>query len=99
MQENESIATLPMYIPMVSYILIHFADLIIDCEGQDCSEKERSVFTPLTWVALIGLISMLLPESAFSKGLYTFCMNGGMIIWFVREFFRNREGIINVNKV
>ncbi len=53
-------------------------------------KKREAFFTPLTWCAVIGLISIILPESAFSKGLYTFCMNGGMIIWFVRELIRKK---------
>jgi hypothetical protein len=44
----------------------------------------EAFFTPLTWICLIGGTSMLLPECAFSKGLYTFCMNGGLLVWFIR---------------
>ena len=79
---------------LLSYIilLIAFADLIIViARGRTILKKTEAFFTPLTWIALIGLISMILPESAFSKGLYTFCMNGGMIIWFVREIFGSRR--------
>ena len=54
--------------------------------------RHEAFFTPLTWICFIGTVSMLLPESAFSKGLYTFCMNGGMIVWFARMiFFRKPE--------
>ena len=48
----------------------------------------------LLLICVIGIISMILPESAFSKGLYAFCMNCGMIIWFVRELFRKQEEIM-----
>ncbi len=29
--------------------------------------------------------------SPFSKGLYTFCMNGGVIVWFVRLLIRRNK--------
>ncbi len=37
---------------------------------------------------IIGAVSMVLPASPFSKGLYTFCMNGGMSVWFIRLILR-----------
>lgn len=79
---------------LLSYfiLLVAFADLIIAiARGKTTLKKREILLTPLTWIALIGLISMVLPESVFSKGLYTFCMNGGMIIWFTRELFRKQE--------
>lgn len=81
-------------------LLVAFADLIIViARGKTLLKKNEAFLTPVTWICVIGIMSMVLPESAFSKGLYTFCMNGGMIIWFVRELFRKREEITDVDKV
>lgn len=75
--------------------LVAFADMIIViARGRKTLRKREAFFTPITWICVIGLISMLLPESPFSKGLYTFCMNGGMIVWFIREMLRKEINII-----
>ena len=76
---------------LLSYLvlIVAFVDLIIViARGKTTLKKREAFLTPVTWIAMISLVSMLLPESAFSKGLYAFCMNGGMIIWFIREIFR-----------
>ena len=74
----------------ISYFIILAAmiDLIIViARDRTYLRRREAFFTPLTWICVIGGASMLLPESAFSKGLYTFCMNGGMIVWFIRMMF------------
>ena len=75
----------------IAYFLIAIAlvdFIIVIARGRTTLKKREAFFTPLTWIFVIGLISMVMPVSAFSKGLYTFCMNGGMIVWFVREICR-----------
>ena len=68
--------------------IIAMIDLILAIAKKKTNLRRREAFfTPLTWICLIGGVSMLLPESAFSKGLYTFCMNGGMIVWFIRMMY------------
>lgn len=84
---------------LLSYgiVLVVFADMIIViARGKTILKRREAFFSPVTWICVIGLVSMLLPESAFSKGLYAFCMNGGMIIWFTREIICKREGENNV---
>ncbi len=74
----------------ISYFIFIVAmiDLILTIvRGRTYLSRREAFFTPLTWICLIGGISMLLPISAFSKGLYTFCMNGGMIAWFIRMMY------------
>ncbi|MBQ9609929.1 MAG: hypothetical protein IJV15_10875 [Lachnospiraceae bacterium] len=74
------------------FIAIALVDfIIVIARGRTTLKKREAFFTPLTWILIIGLISMIMPVSAFSKGLYTFCMNGGMIVWFVREIYRRFE--------
>ena len=74
----------------LSYIVIFaaFIDLMIVIAAERTFlSRKHAFFTPLTWICLTGVISFILPESAFSKGLYTFCMNCGMIVWFVIMMF------------
>ncbi len=75
---------------LVGYIILGIAliDLIIViARGKTKLKRTDAFITPLTWILLIGAVSMILPASPFSKGLYTFCMNGGMIVWFIRLIF------------
>ena len=71
---------------LIAYLIvaISLTDLVVViARGRTVLKRTDAFFTPLTWMALIGVISMILPSSPFSKGLYAFCMNGGMIIWFI----------------
>lgn len=72
---------------LIAYLILAVAmiDLIIViARGKTKLKRKEAFFTPLTWIVLIGAVSMMLPASPFSKALYTFCMNGGMIAWFIR---------------
>ncbi|MCR4867691.1 MAG: hypothetical protein K5921_12245 [Lachnospiraceae bacterium] len=71
---------------LIAYLIvaISLTDLVVViARGRTVLKRTDAFFTPMTWMALIGVISMILPSSPFSKGLYAFCMNGGMIIWFI----------------
>lgn len=50
--------------------------------GKTFLRKSALFFIPAVPAAVIILVSMLIPPSPFSYGLYTFCMNGGMLVWF-----------------
>lgn len=50
--------------------------------GKTSLKKRTAVFTPLIWMAIINVVANIIPTTAFSYGLYTFCMNGGMLVWF-----------------
>ena len=72
---------------LIAYFILVIAmiDLIIMiAKGRTKLERSDAFTTPLTWMILIGAVSLIIPTSPFSKGLYTFCMNGGMIVWFIR---------------
>ena len=72
---------------LIAYFILVIAmiDLIIMiAKGRTKLEWSDAFMTPLTWMILIGAVSLIIPTSPFSKGLYTFCMNGGMIVWFIR---------------
>lgn len=51
--------------------------------GKTSLKKWEAVFTPLIWMLLINVVANIIPASAFSYGLYTFCMNSGMLVWFI----------------
>ena len=40
-------------------------------------------FSPLVWMLIWFTAAQEIPTSPFSYGLYTFCMNGGMFVWFL----------------
>ena len=65
--------------------------VLVVARGRTKLKRVEAFITPLTWIFLIGIISMVLPESAFAKGLYTFCMNGGMMVWFFRILFGGKK--------
>ena len=76
---------------LIAYFILGIAliDLIIIiARGKTKLKRTDAFITPLTWMLIIGAVSMVLPASMFSKGLYTFCMNGGMIVWFIRLLIR-----------
>lgn len=57
-----------------------------------CMERAGVFFTPLIPMAVILIAAQILPQSPFSYGLYTFCMNGGMLVWFMYLFVVNWKG-------
>ena len=73
-----------LYISYFIFIVAMIDLILVIVGGRTYFSRREAFFTPLTWICLIGVVSMLLPTSAFSKGLYTFCMNGGMLMWFIR---------------
>lgn len=73
-------------------LAVSLVDLVIViARGRTVLKRYNAFFTPLTWIAVIGAAALLLPASPFSKGLYTFSMNGGMLVWFVRLLFVKGE--------
>ena len=78
----------------IAYLIFGIAlvDLVIViARGKTKLKRSDAFITPLTWILIIGAVSMVLPASPFSKGLYTFCMNGGMIVWFIRLILLREE--------
>ncbi|MCM1561610.1 MAG: hypothetical protein NC123_19050 [Butyrivibrio sp.] len=54
--------------------------------GNTCLKKSAVVFGPIIPMLIIIVIARVLPQSAFSYGLYTFNMNAAMMVWFVYLF-------------
>lgn len=70
----------------ISYIFvgIPFILLITDIfRGKTRLKRWEVVFTPLIWMVIVNVAANIMPATAFSYGLYTFCMNGGMLVWFL----------------
>ena len=79
---------------LIAYFIlaVSLIDLaIVTARGRTVLKRREAFFTPLTWIVVIGAVALVLPASPFSKGLYTFCMNGGMLVWFVRLLFVKGE--------
>ena len=55
--------------------------------GKTVLKKRSQFFTPLLWMALLSGLKFVIPESPFSNAIDTFCMNAGLIIWFVYLIF------------
>lgn len=51
--------------------------------GKTRLKRTAALFTPAVPMGIISAVSGLLPASPFAYGLSTFCMNGGLIVWFV----------------
>lgn len=61
-----------------SFVLL-FVDIL---RQKTCLKRSAAVFSPLIPMGVISAAALILPQSPFSYGLYTFCMNGGMLVWF-----------------
>ncbi|MDO5153458.1 MAG: hypothetical protein Q4D50_08865 [Eubacteriales bacterium] len=71
---------------MIAYIFAGIPLLLLMIyilRGKTGLKKWEAVFTPLVWMAVINVVANILPATAFSYGLYTFCMNCGMLVWFL----------------
>lgn len=55
--------------------------------GKTRLKRTAALFTPAVPMGIISVVSGLLPASPFAYGLSTFCMNGGLIVWFVYLLF------------
>lgn len=68
------------YIFVAVPLIIIIADIL---RGKTRLRKQEVIFTPLIWMAVINVVAGIIPASPFSYGLYTFSMNGGMLVWFL----------------
>lgn len=52
-------------------------------QGKTALKKHSLWFTPLLWMAFMSCLKFFIPMTPFTNGIDTFCMNGGMIVWFL----------------
>lgn len=76
------IAYIFVAIPLILLIIYIFL-------GKTHLKKRDIIFTPIIWMIIINVIVFILPSTAFSYGLYTFGMNGGMLVWFIYLLIKN----------
>ncbi|MCM1134723.1 MAG: hypothetical protein NC400_04020 [Clostridium sp.] len=76
LQSTQIIASLFAAVPL---ILLPVYTL----QGKTALKKNSLWFTPLLWMALLSCLKFVVPATPFANGIDTFCMNAGMIIWFV----------------
>lgn len=61
-------------------LIMQILDIV---KGRTLCPKIAVLFTPAVWMGALSLFQFVFPLSPFANGLYTFSMNGGMIIWFI----------------
>lgn len=81
----------------IAYVMvaIPFIGIILGIlRGKTKLPKSAVFFTPLVWMLLADVVSSVLPLSAFSKGLFTFSMNFGLMVWFAYLLLHERKRTI-----
>lgn len=76
---NAGMAVLCCAVLLISVPLIMLCVDIL--RWKTCMKRAAVFFTPLIPMAVLSVVAQLVPQSPFSYGLYTFCMNGGMLVW------------------
>lgn len=56
--------------------------IVLILRGQTRLTRTEALFTPAIPMGIIAAVAGLLPASPFAYGLSTFCMNGGLIVWY-----------------
>lgn len=82
------------YIPLIVPNVMHLIEIM---KGRTTLKKSAVCFHPLVWIILVSVLAKKLPMSPFSYGLYTFCMNAGMLVWFMFMSVRKKDKEIGKN--
>lgn len=76
---------------MLSYVLI-YGSLVylffLVLLGKTPLPKKAVLLTPLVPMGVLCVLAGILPQGPFAYGLFTFCINFGMIVWFLYLLFR-----------
>ncbi|MBQ8094256.1 MAG: hypothetical protein IJ242_11875 [Clostridia bacterium] len=65
--------------------------LICALSGKTVLKKKSQIFTPILWMALLSGLKFVVSATPFTIGIDTFCMNAGVIIWFVYLMLQKAE--------
>lgn len=65
-----------IYLPLIQM-------LVYILRRQTVYKRTAALAAPVLWMAVLGTAAGCMPASPFSTGLFAFCMNGAMIVWFV----------------
>lgn len=71
----------------VSMVML-FIDIL---RRKTCLKRMAVFFSPIVPMSVIFIVAQFLPQSPFSYGLYTFFMNGGMLVWFMYLLSRKSQ--------
>lgn len=81
---SEQLGSVCMPVTSGAFLLIAPALFLLAADiwrGKTFLRRSALFFVPAVPAVVIMLVSMLVPSSPFSYGFYTFCMNGGMLVW------------------
>lgn len=83
-----TIDVMDLFQPMqlVSYVFVAvplILQLIDIVKGRTVCKKTAALFSPLIWMCIFSAIAKILPAGPLANGLDGFCMNFGMMVWFV----------------
>ena len=92
-QDDMLIAILPMYIPMVLFIGIHFVMLLV---GKTRYPRWMLVFHPVTWNILLAVIpdiaqAMQVPVSTWMSVMSQSSTNSAIVIWCIASAIYERK--------
>lgn len=82
---SDSLSSAGMAVLFCIFLLIVFPLVVLFIDilcRKTCLKRTAVCFSPIVPMAVISIAAQFLPQSPFSYGLYTFCMNGGMLVWF-----------------
>lgn len=78
----DDVCLLCLYCAYVFVAAALIALIVLILLGQTHLMRTAALFTPAIPMGIIAAIAGLLPASPFAYGLSTFCMNGGLIVWY-----------------
>ena len=65
-----------IYLPLIQM-------LVYILRRQTVYKRTAALAAPVFWMAVLGTAAGCMPASPFSTGMFAFCMNGAMMVWFV----------------
>lgn len=79
---------------MVSYLfagipLVFLTVLVL--RGQTVLSRRSLAFSPILWMAAVSVLPRILPVTPFINGMGTFCMNAGMLVFFLYLLLTDME--------
>lgn len=68
------------YVFVAAPLILQLIDIL---RGKTVCKKMAALFSPLVWMCIFSAMAKILPAGPLANGLDGFCMNFGMIVWFV----------------
>lgn len=80
LQIGNSVCRYPAYVCIFVPLFLLSALIVLE---HTVLRKMAVCFSPLVWTFILFTAAQEFPASAFSYGLYTFSLDGGMLVWFI----------------